>query len=116
MDKETLRDINVKVLEILQMFDEGEIDEQTLKDTIEAELADDLANKADSYGTVMASMDGEIEILKKEIERLQGRVKSITNNKDRMKGYLMSAVKNYIEASGEKNLKGQFYTFGVNRK
>lgn len=65
---------------------EGEIDEQTLTDTLESIGADE---KADAYCRIIRQLQADIEALTAEKERLNAKKKAAENAVDRMKKALL---------------------------
>ena len=53
----------------------------------------DIKDKADSIAYIIAQLDGDVETIKKEEERLYKMRNSLTANKERLKTYLESAMR-----------------------
>jgi len=86
-----------------QLFD-MEITEEdfTAFEALISELKDTEANKADAYGAVIASLNGEIDALDGEIKRLSAWKKTRQNKVTRMK----EALELYMKERGIKNIDG----------
>ena len=90
-----LYEISSDMRALEKLLDEGEIDQQTLNDTMEGvEMAFD--EKAKAIGMVFRNMDGDIAALDTEIARLADRKKVIKNREASLKEYL----KHNMQATG----------------
>lgn len=81
-------------------------DIETLNSLFE-QVQGELEVKADSTRVVLSKLDSDIDFLDKEIKRLQERKKSITNNKESLKGLLQWAM----YSSGQTKIKTASATF-----
>ena len=102
-----LANILTPVAEIAQ--DES-VDLQTLEDTMDM-VEGDFLQKADGYAKVLQQMNTEVEILDKEIKRLQARKKRNQSCIDRMKRHLQDCM----TASGMKKFQTDLFNFMVKR-
>ena len=59
-------------LKIMQMMEDPELDPQTLADTMEG-IEGELEIKAENYAKVMKNLEGDINSIKAEIERLKSK-------------------------------------------
>lgn len=75
-----------------ELASSGEVDEQCLKDTWES-INGEIEDKADAYAKVMRNFTSDAEALRKEVERLEARRKSLENTVNRMKEQLYEAMK-----------------------
>jgi len=97
---------NIKNLEMLAAL--GEVDEQCLNDTWES-LDGEFEDKADAYAKVMRNFTSDAETLKKEVERLAARRKSLENTVNRMKEQLYDAMK----TCGKQMSKTAIFSFNI---
>ena len=103
----TLREITGEMMQLMIML-EDEPDSDVLKDTLES-LAGELDVKAESYVYVIKEYEGQIENIKKEIERLTARKKVAENAIERLKNALLYAM----QTTGTKKCGGDLYTISV---
>lgn len=87
----TLYEISADIIRVIDLFENEEIDEDIARDTLES-LKFDLENKAVAYCKAMKNLESDREAIKSEIERLNGRVKSIDRTIERMKNNLYNAM------------------------
>lgn len=80
-----LTDSYLKVLELI------EAGEENLEDTLES-INDTIEVKAENYAKIIRNLEGNVNMLKAEIERLNSRKKSIEGNVDRLKENLKMAM------------------------
>lgn len=106
----TLYELTGGFLELLQLAEQGEIDTQTIRDTLES-LGYEIEEKADGYAKVIAELTGQVNTLKTEEDRLSTKRKSIENNIDRMKRSLEEAMK----ATGKTKFKTDLFSFNIQR-
>ncbi len=97
--------------QILQeMAYDPEVDEETLKDTMEG-LWGEIEGKADGYARIIFSMKADIEILKKEEERLRLRRKSLENRSELLKNNLEANMR-YI---GKTKFRTALFSFNIQK-
>lgn len=91
---------------------------QTIQDLIEeggdyeavlATINDEIEVKAENYAIVMKNMNGDIEAIDKEIERLSKRKQTLSNGVQRMKDMLFRAM---VE-TGKTKFKTKLFSFAV---
>jgi hypothetical protein len=80
-----LTDSYLKVLELI------EAGEENLEDTLES-INDTIEVKAENYAKIIRNLEGNVNMLKAEIERLNSRKKSIEGNIDRLKENLKQSM------------------------
>lgn len=106
----TLYELTGEYLSLLEMAEDENIDQKTLRDTMEA-IGGELEDKADGYAKVIAQLAGDAESIKKQIERL-------TSMKDRIERNIVALKKN-LEASmiaiGKRKFKTQLFSFNVQK-
>jgi hypothetical protein len=83
------------------------LDEDAVADTLEAES--DLPGKVETYCIVIAEKEGDITAFKKEMERLEARIKVEDTAVKRMKKMLLDGLR----ASGEKRVQAGTFTVSV---
>lgn len=92
----TLFEMSAAARELLALLEAGEIDEQTVLDTIESIGANE---KLESYVYVQKNLEAEIDAFKAEIERMTARKKSLEAQVERLKNAQIS----FMQASGQKS-------------
>lgn len=103
----TLREITGEMLQLMIML-EDEPDSEVLKDTLEG-ISGELDTKAESYVYVIKEYEGQIENIKKEIERLTARKKVAENAIERLKNALLYAM----QVTNTKKCGGNLYTISL---
>jgi hypothetical protein len=96
-----------------------EVDEETGEFVDNSETINNLFNdlkmtfedKLDNSQRYILTLDGEAEILAKEIKRLQARKTALNNKADR----LLETIKNAILSTGENKFKTSLYNFNIKR-
>ena len=91
-----------------QMLYDGETDEQTIRDTMEA-IFGEFEDKAESYAIIITGMKADIEALKSEESRLNARRTSLENRQKALKTTLMENMK----AIGKTKIKTPLFTISV---
>lgn len=91
------------VLEIAE-----QLDEETLKDTLDS-LDDAIDSKAENSAKVIRELEGNINTLTSEIQRLNERKTALNNNVKRIKEYLQ----NEMESVGKTKVKSERFTIGI---
>lgn len=78
---------------ILDYAQEEDIDEQLILDTLESlDLTEDLAQKVENYWHIIDELEANNERIKKEIDRLQGRRRTQSNNIKKLKDTLTDVL------------------------
>lgn len=93
-----------------EMAYDPEVDEQTLKDTMES-LWGEIEEKADGYARIIFGMKADIEILKKEEERLYFRRKSLENRSRLLKDNLEANMR-YMDKT---KFKTALFSFNIQK-
>ena len=88
----------------------AEIDEELLKDTLES-IDEDIELKADNYARVLVELEGQINTLKAEENRLSDKRKAIENNVKRMKQNLEESMR----LTGKTKFKTDFFSFNIQK-
>ncbi|WP_167957938.1 siphovirus Gp157 family protein [Anaerosporobacter faecicola] len=106
----TLYDLTGEVLQLYQMMQDGDIEEDVFKDTLES-VEGDIEFKCDSYCKVINSINSESDSLQKEIDRLKARQTSLDNNVKRMK----SALQTMLEVTEKQKVKTPLFTVSLRK-
>ena len=108
----SLFDIQERYSEVLSIIelDINDYSEQAIHDTLEA-LSFEFEEKADAYAQVIAAKKSANEALKKEIDRLTGRI----NTNMKQSALLTENLKNAMEAMGKRKFKTTLYDFGIRK-
>ena len=85
-----LFELSTKFAELLNMVDEGYTIEE-LQDTLDSIQAD-MDTKVDNTVGLIRSVEADVEVINKEVKRLQELKRSKVNFVDRLKGYLQDAL------------------------
>lgn len=95
----SLYELTQEVLYLQALLEDGDIDEQIYKDTVEAMCVD---GKLENICKVMRNMERKSEAFGVEIERMKARKKTLDNSvkrlKDSMLDYMLVAEANKVEA------------------
>jgi len=104
----TLYDLTSEYQELLEMIQSGEYDPETLADTLEG-LDGEVEIKADGYAKVIKEIEGNIAIIKAEIDRLSTKKSALDNSIKSMKQSLELAMK----ATGKVKFKTELFSFNI---
>lgn len=104
----TLYELTGEMLQLLDMAEDADVDEDALRDTIEA-VEGEIEYKADAYAKVIKQMEADAEALKKEADRLSERKKAIDKNIDRIK----KALEASMIATGKTKFKTELFNFSI---
>jgi uncharacterized small protein (DUF1192 family) len=94
------------LLDLAGSMDEDEI--QAFNDTLEAVLGE-IEVKADGYAVVLAEIEGRINIINKEIGRLEAIESALSNTRRRM----IDRLKTAMEDIGKKEIKTDLHKFKI---
>ena len=83
-----LYELKENYLKVLELIEAGE---ENLEDTLES-INDTIEVKAENYAKIIRNLEGNVNMLKAEVERLNSRKKSIEGNVDRLKENLKYAM------------------------
>lgn len=92
----TLFEMSAAARELQVLLESGDIDEQTVLDTMESIGA---SEKLESYVYVQKNLEAEIDAFKAEIERMTERKKSLEAQVERLKNAQIA----FMQASGQKS-------------
>jgi seryl-tRNA synthetase len=116
----SLFDLSLEFYALKDLIDNDfEVDEETGEFIDNSETINNLFNdlkmtfedKLDNSQRYILTLDGEAEILAKEIKRLQARKTALNNKADR----LLETIKNAILSTGENKFKTSLYNFNIKR-
>lgn len=106
----TLYDLTGEYLQLLELIEQGDMDEELLADTLEG-ISGEIEVKADGYAKVIQELTGDIDLIGKEISRLQGKKQVIDNSIKRIKRTLEEAMR----ATGKTKFKTDLFSFGIRK-
>lgn len=95
---------------LLEYASDSEIDPQTITDTLES-LDYEIEEKADGYAKVIRELDGQSDVLKSEIDRLNAKKSAIDNNIKRMKENLQEAM----ILTNKRKFKTSLFSFSIQK-
>lgn len=88
----TLYELTNEYLQLLDMVSDENVDEEVLKDTMEA-IDGEIEIKCDNYGFIIKELQAKADAVDAEIKRLEERKKMWSSNADRIKGNLAAEMK-----------------------
>lgn len=106
----TLRELTGQYSVLFEMAEEETIDPQIIKDSLEC-VDYEFEQKAEAYATIMDSLAGEVETIKKEIARLTEMKRTKENNID----YMKKALQRAMITAGKKKFKTDFHSFSIRK-
>lgn len=104
----TLYEMSKAAQELYELLEAGEIDEQTVTDTMEGIGA---SEKLESYVYVQKQLEAEITAYKAEIERMTNTVRSLENHVKRLK----TAQIEFMQATGQKTANAGLFKLSLRR-
>lgn len=114
----SLFDISNEFFALKDLIDNDlEVNEETGEITDNSELLKELfdslkmtlEDKLDNAQRYCLTLDGEADILDKEIKRLQAKKQALNNKKDRLKKIMLSTIEN----TGQNKFKTSLYSFNI---
>lgn len=106
----TLYELTDEWLQLLQLAEDGEIDQDVFADTLEG-LDFEIELKADGYAKVIAELDHTIAALKAEEKRMSSRRKAMENHIEQMKKSLFEAMR----STGKEKFKTDLFSFSIRK-
>jgi len=94
--------------ELESMLGDEECSEESIIDTLEG-IGGEFEQKAENIAWVLKDMDGESDVIGKEIERLTKRKKALDNRANGLKDYLFMQMKRI----GKTKFKTAYFSFGI---
>ena len=115
----SLFSLGLEFYALQDLLESEEFDSETGEEINREEELEDLYNnlsvtfeqKLNDSHRYCLMLDGEADVLDKEIKRLQAKKKAITNNKDRLKSMMLNAIK----TSNQDKIKTELYVFSVRK-
>ena len=104
----TLYELTGQYLELLNMAED--VDAETLADTLEA-IGGEIEDKADNYAKVIRTLEGDVQSVKSEIDRLTAKKQTMENNVRKIKESLQASMM----ATGKTKFKTQLFSFGIQK-
>lgn len=102
----TLYEMSEAAKQLYNLLEAGEIDEQTVSDTMESIGADE---KLESYIYVQKSLEAEIAAFKAEIDRMTDRKRSLEKQVERLK----QAQIDFMTATGQKKANAGTFSLSI---
>ena len=93
-----------------EMLYDGEIDEQVIRDTLEA-IDMEFEDKADNYAKLIKGMKADAKTLKEEEERLYARRKALENRAT----WLMSQLEENMRFTGKTKFKTSLFSVNIQK-
>lgn len=106
----SIYNITSDFLQLLEMAQDEEVDQETLKDTLES-VQMEFDDKADAYANIMTALSADSNGIEAEIDRLKARKDAIDKNIDNMKRVLEEAM----TAVGRPKIKTPTHTFYIGK-
>ena len=94
----------------LQSMLEDSVDDDVLKDTLEA-VQGEFDYKLEQYAKVIKNLEADVDALKNEAKRLTDKRKVLENNITRLKSAMFDSMK----ATGTSKVKGQLFTVAIQK-
>lgn len=107
---ESLHDLTEQYEVVRDMMYDPEVDEQTVRDTMEA-IWGEIEDKADGCAKIIFGMDADAKILKAEEERLNARRKRLEERSKWLKENLMANM----QAIGKEKFKTALFSFSIQK-
>jgi len=106
----TLYELTGELLTLLEMSQDPEIDPEMLADTMEA-VEGEIELKADGYAKVIRELEGTVDMVKAEMNRLDTKKKTIENSIGRIK----KKLQNSMVQTGKTKFKTDLFNFNVQK-
>lgn len=106
----TLYELTAEYMQLLEIAEDPDTDVQVLLDTMEG-VSGEIEEKADGYAKVMKELEAEELKIKNEVDRLNVRRLSISNNIRAMKLRLQESMK----LTGKTKFKTDLFSFGIQK-
>lgn len=106
----TLYELQGEYLQLLQMLEDPEIEEQVVLDTLEG-IDYELEIKAENYAKIMKELEGNVEVIKLEMNRLAGKKNKLESNIKKLKDNLQEAM----VATGKTKFKTDLFSFNIQK-
>ncbi len=104
----TLYELTAEMLEILAWAEDEDVDQEAIDGTLEM-IGEDLKEKLEGYGAVMADINGRVAGIDAELDRLTKRKKRLVASVDRM----MGAIQRSMEATEQLDIQSGTFHFKI---
>ena len=104
----TLYELTGQFKELLEFIEQGEMDEEMLRSTLEG-IDCEIELKADGYAKIIKELEGNILTIETEVKRLGVKKSVLETNIDRMKKNLTNAM----TESGKTKFKTDLFNFSI---
>ena len=104
----TLYELTEQYQQLVDMAED--VDAETLADTLEG-IEGEIEDKADNYAKVIRTLEGDVQSVKAEIDRLTVQKQIMENNVRRIKESLQASMM----ATGKTKFKTQLFSFGIQK-
>ena len=105
-----LYEISDDIRQAVKMVNDGDMSQEDMQDTFEA-LGIEFDLKVHSVAAYVRELDLDAELLATEIKRLQARKISVTNEAERLKGYM----RHEMEKSGRAKVIGKIFNITLGK-
>lgn len=106
----TLYELQDQYKRLYELLTDGDIDEQTLHDTLDAiDFSGEFETKADGYARIIRQFNADAEAAKAEAARLSERSKTFSERGKQLTARLFDAMK----STGNVKFKTQLFSFGI---
>jgi len=102
----TVYELTQNALYLQELLEQGEIDEQVYKDSLESLCAED---KLESCCMVLKNLEHRAEAYKAEIDRMSARKKTLENSVKRLKDSILG----FLEASNQTRVEAGLFTVSL---
>lgn len=106
----TLYELTGQLLQLQQMLEDPEMDPQVIHDTMES-VEGELEDKADNYAKIIRNMEGTINAIKAEKERLSNKQNVLESAIKRLKENLQESM----YKTGKLKFKTALFSFGIQK-
>lgn len=105
-----LHELTGQYLALLELAEDESIDPEVIRNTMEG-LDGELEEKADACASIIFQLDGNIEMVDKEIQRLEKKKKAMKYNQR----YIKSNLETFMIQVGKKKFKTDLFSFGIQK-
>lgn len=105
-----LYEITGEYLTLCELAEDTDVDATVFADTL-ASIQGELEVKADSYAMIITNLNGDVEKIDKEIERLTHMKKVLKNRTD----YLKNNLENAMKMMDVRKLKTDFHSYSIQK-
>lgn len=106
----TLYELTGGYMEIAAMIDDPDVDPQTIADTLES-IGGEIEDKAENYAKIIKNEMADVDALKAEKNRIEGRIKA----KENSISWLKQSLQNAMEVTGKTKFKTSLFSFGIQK-